>query len=1337
MKKIKFIRLIIGLAVFSLVLLLPTICKAMPPGTLLYRTSNNGKMYGYSSDPLIYAEKGILKDVNSGHAGIYIGQENGEDYIVEAMSNGVVKTPAKYFVNTANGEVFLGAKIPSAANALQTAKVVALAKSLVGKKLAYDLDFKHQKGPESGEWTCVGLTEKLYESANISNPNNLAALEYDPNYYAVDITPDGFDNYSLVNSNGDCFSSDREFSKIARRPNLLLPAPELIGYDLGLEYNGERYIFLPYTQFLQKTLKSVEADIPISSFFEDKDARSSLNTKALVLRWSLINNPLSTIKNLAQRTKTVITETALKTQELAKKIATKIFGENTLAEITLDNSAITKKTVPISGKTSKTVATAGNSTAPAYPAVKVNKASGNSNSNSSSNSGSNKTVTSKIASGSSSKNSSNDKKVSVAEKPGTIKTKTEINKSSSTVVSKNNLTASSSSPINNYYAPSVSSSPVSSGGGGGGGSSQSAIKTEDWPKLAKINKVYATGDNDFIELINTTDHDFDLAAASYRLEKAKTTEGAGIMMRFGNPADGAYPGGTIIKAHDKYLIVRDDASSYFKNQADAIATRDEFNWPGSGWTFYLGVGAISSSQDKDIVDALGFGSDATYFQGTGPALEIEDNYVLERIASQGNNFTDFDLILTDDPDVLEILAAQAAELASSTDDIATSTETVATSTDDVATSTDEIATSTDGIATSSDEIATSTDEIASSTETAATSTGGVATSMDDTTTSNEGISTSSPVIETPLALINKIYSTGDNNWVELFNPNDFDFDLAVAAYRLEKTKTALTPSLMMRIGDPLDGFYPGGTIIKAHDNYLIVRDDANVYFKDTADAIAIRDEFTWSNSDYTFYLGDGPISSNTDLNIKDMVGFGLNSVYWQGSGPAPSILDNYFLNRLTDYKDNATDFNLIMSDDPFIIPEINSDPNLDLFVPPAPLISPGLTNVWHFDECFGTGHWAVGKWDCAQELSYNYDNFYAPLDPPVNLNSFSASFYYKKSSQFPRLDLQLTNPDVPTDHLLLIVEPGMITVEGLPNSLWRYFSPEIIFDESWHQATLVVNQAGDYWSVYIDGQEIIRENFFANLPIFTQLEMFDTNGPAIFDELSIWNRPLEPVEILDNYLSDAPYSPIAIRDPQLAAELIHSWKFEENAGLTALDSLSPTVLNVDLNSWTGRLHNNYSLGLSNGNNYSLNFNDPLISQDLSLTFWWRNRSYPDGGRTNIFLEGGSNNTNILALLADDYRLGFWFNGQYGILAEGLNTAIPYDDAWHHLALVYDSYRYKLNFYVDGINKASSSLIRLADGEAITGLKITDDNFNTEIDDLNIYAGALSQAQVNRLYLDTK
>jgi hypothetical protein len=1271
----KTIKLLTKISVFVLLLLAPIFCRAMPPGTLLYRTSGNGKMYGYSGDPLMHSEKGIIKNVYSGHVAIYIGKENGEDYIVEAMPDGIVKTPAKYFVNRAENETFLGARLPDNVTDLQRAKIVAIAKSLVGKKLDYDFDFKKQKGPDSGEWTCVGLTEKLYESANISNPNNLSALEYDPKYYAVNITPDGFDNYSLTNKEGDCFSREREFSFIARRTKLLIPAPELVGFDLGLEYEGGRYIFLPYTQFLQSSLKAVAADVTIASSFSSNEVRAPLNTTALVLRWSLINNPISSLKKVASEVKNLAVKATGGVKKLAKNLNQKLFGSKKDTEIVLDNSSL-KKTASKAATSKSTAAKTSATKKTTAPKITVNKAAalltgGNSKSSTSKTSAEGSAATtSKIAAV---------KKAAVSAVVSKAKTVAK-----SAILESVLPSSVAEALLSQQTTPSVSVSTGSSGVSG----SWSGTTADNFPKLAIINQIYSTGNNDWVRLYNPTNHDFDLAEVGYRLERAKTAQDPSLVMRIGSAEDGSYPGGTTIKAHGSYLIVRDDANDFYRAQADAIAIRDDFNWSGSGYTLYLGTDAINSFEDEDIIDAVGFGPDATYFQGNAPALEITDNYILNRLNNTGNNNTDFNLLFSDDPSI--ILSAEII---------------------------DETATTTDD--TISNDTATSTED----------------NIIDNATSTDETVISEDPINTPKLALINKIYSTGDNDWVELFNPADYDFDLAGAGYRLEKTKTAEDPSLIMRIGDTEDGSYPGGTIIKAHSSYLIARDDANDYHKNQADAIAIRDDFSWTGSGYTLYLGTDAISSSTDEDIVNAVGFGPDATYFQGSAPALEITDNYILNRIANNENNNTDFNLLLSADPNIV-SINSEIGQpDLFISPTPIQSESLTNLWHFDECHGEGEWDIGKWDCARRVGFYSDKISVAVEPAADINTFSVSFYYHKAADYSRLNLYLFNTD--NEGIRLILEPNMATIEGLPNSQWRYY-PNIPFDDLWHQATLVVNQAEDYWALYIDGQEVTKESFFARLPIMTDMEISGNSGPALIDELAIWKRALTPEEILTNYSNAAPFAPWPGREPQKAAKALHLWKFEEDTGVLAADSIGNSTINVLSESWAGRSHNNYALTTSYGQDLTADFSEPLTSKDLSLTLWWRNSSYPNPGRANIYLLGGqSGETNLFSLLTDYYRVGFWYNGAYGTMIEGINKAIPYDDAWHQLALVYDSYRYKLNFFVDGEFKANQPVIWIEDGEEITHLKITSDSYSSEIDDLEVWEGALSASQIKAIYANTK
>lgn len=623
---------------------------AMPIGTLLYRSSGDNKAYGYNANDLIVGEKGMLSHIYSGHVAIYVGKENGVDYIVEMQPKGAIKVPAKYFINEALGEKLIGAKIPKEATPNQIIKAVSIAKNLAAKNLAYDFDFKSQKGPLNGEWTCVGLTEKIYESANISNPNNLGSLVYDDGNYAVDITPDGYDNVSVYNAKGDCFSDQVEFSKIKKKSDLLIPAPEIIGFNVGKEVAGDRYIFLPYTQFLQSSLKDVPVDIELSSSFVQSDLRGDAPVLGLILKWSLINNPISSIKIAAN-----------KISEVASSLKDKIFPNDGVVLAENNDNYNLEVDASISSKTAALVATSTKNSSSRLAGINTETKNDSllkvevlkSTSSVSGGVSSDKTVSVKV--GTESKNlkaelntsktstltlsaKNNEKKDDLVQEkveptlapkitisPRTIPRPT-ISSGANTI-----LSTSTSTTTNNSNNSTNNPEPEEDEEQDEEQEGELEPEPEEEP-VALIAKIYSNGNDDWLEIVNVTAYDFDLAEAGYRLEKVKTGTDPTLIMRFGNEADGVYPGGTVIKAYSHYLVVRSTASDFVKNQADAIATKDTFSWTEDTYTLYLGRGSISSDTDTDIVDKVGYG-EAKYFEGSAPASSLKPGYALERKVS--------------------------------------------------------------------------------------------------------------------------------------------------------------------------------------------------------------------------------------------------------------------------------------------------------------------------------------------------------------------------------------------------------------------------------------------------------------------------------------------------------------------------------------------------------------------------------------------------------------------------------------------------------------------------------------------------------------------------------
>lgn len=1063
--------------------------QAMPIGTLLYRASNSGLMYGYNSPELIVSEKGIIKHIYSGHVAIYVGQENGVPYVVEALGDGVVKTPAQYFVNESAGEKFLGAKFPKAASAAQAQQAAVIAKKIAVDNLGYDLDFRKQKGPGDGDWTCVGLTEKVYESANISNPDNLGALEYSQPYYAIDITPDGFDNTSLYNSQGDCFSKKREFSKISRQDDILVPLPELVGFMAGLEYKDERYIFLPYTQFLQDSLEDVEVDIKISSSFPDEEIRGAVSVWPVVIKWSLINNPISSLKKIVRSIFPKSDD--LDDLALDKAVPTLLNPLSTLSDSDqeTESEGLVEKVVPedlleiippvVKEKVNKVASSA-------VAAVKASS----SKSKLTTKTGSSSQVTSspvakaKLATSSSSSSPSVKTKITVSNQatpaPPKVKAAVETKIIAATSTSVSSSSSTYVRPVNTYVATSTVSVASSSSS-----SSTSTVSNLDpasilSPGYVVISRVGEAGEDDWIELFNPFPVEFDLAASDYRLERSKTAIDPSIMLRFGNPEDGVFKT-TVIAPYGRYLITRAEASQELRNQAQAISLRDEFSWPVGGYTLYLAKDAVSSNTDPDIIDYLGFG-EAMYYEGSGPAPALTTNYYLSR----------------------KVLASS-----------------------------------------------------------------------------------------TPITMI----EGGEHHLLNLVydsNNNSFDWVLLPISGNLETATSS--------------------------DNY------------------------------------DG---------------------------------DDYGLD------------------------------------------SPGIVYLNHFDECYQPGKkFVVGLFACARVFDFKEAVEVADFSPALANGNFSVSFFYKPQGEFPRFFFSLSNGNS-NESVVISIESGMSEIAGLPGIAWRNYDHNFWPDENWHLFTLVANSAESYWAIYQDGEEVYRRDILGFLPNFNHLEFGGTNGFLALDEFSVWDRSLTKAEINFIHQAKLPFYPSLPLAPVVPAVLTNFYSFDENLGDTAHDAVGTNHLSLDYNFW-------YSNGRIGGyifqDQRQMLITTPLAEiagSDLSLTFWWRNRSHPNEGRVRLTLN--HDNKAMFGLVAGYYRPAYLFNGEYGVISEGADKTIPYDDAWHHLALSYSARDYVLNFYVDGELKFSRPYIWIAPGEEINKLEIVLENYEIDLDELGIWRGTLSAREVQNIF----
>lgn len=1409
----------------SLILLsLPLNGNALEPGTLLYRTSSEGKIYGKNADYLMESSYGVANKVNSGHVGIYVGKIDGLDYVVEALGDGIVKTPAAFFVNLEEGEEFLGAKIPYLASPWQRAKAVSIAKSLAERDLAYDINFREQKGPLSGQWTCVGLAEKIYESANALYPERLSALEYDQEKYAVDITKDAFDNFSVYNSQGDVFSTIFEFSKINRQKNTILPAPELIGYNAGKEVAGERYIFLPYTQFLQNSLKEQKLDIELSSYFKASDIRGKSSNFKTAVAWSLINNPVSSLKiiinNISSLFKGKTTEEKvaeidkrdLERQEIVLEqyeenldeeeaeikeleneaelveelslLISKISAEglddyleiynygskdinlgqenirlhkayqsanfpiilrfNNEADYHLKTDLIIKAqssflivrdkaspklkekadlialrsafswtgngyslylaSGPVSNDSDEDIIDqVGFGTAKYYqqkPALEILD---------------NHILVRKTMEGRSKDNFDDFKLLrikeeEIIEEELIIK---EEEKEEKLIENKIQEVLRVDKEINTVHLLPESKEEEEE-------EDVEEIISESEKELSLlIEEISAQDLDDYLILYNYGDLDIDLVEEKIRLHKAYQSANFPIIIRFDNQSDVLFQTDTSIKAKSSYLIARQKASPEIKDRADAIALRSSFNWTKSGYSLYLASGPVSSDSDEDIIDQVGFGT-AKYYQEK-PALEILDNHILVRKSSLGrsfNNFTDFKLLRVREEEIIEDDEDEEEEEEIIEDEDEEEEEEI--------------------IEEEEEEIVEEDEE--------------------------------EELVDLTL-LISRVSAEGKNDFVEIFNYGDKDIDLEEQAIRLHKVYQSENYPILIRFDKNEDALYPSGRLIKAQSPYLIVRNMADDKWLSQADAIALRSEFTWSGSGYTLYLASNTVSSDEDEDIIDKIGFGEAQYYYNQA--APEILEGQALRRkalattslediiaggqheklltIYDSKNNFFDFllwpltNVLPVNYQSVLVPDYSPPGFAPYSAAESLEIADIAHLWHFDDCHGNlaidelsrftpnplyitsnGPWLSNFWGCSRHLDGDLEAFSFELPEIIDGNQFALSFMYKAKDDYSRITTRFFGNEEERELNVRFFSHQTEFNSGFPGVTGRIRHDPYLVNENWQRMLISFNKLAEdshAWYLEVNGNQVFSHIFNGLLPSYSNFQLLADSGRVDFDEVALWHRGLTSEE--RGALAEfKPLSPATYFEAQNQPALKYAWLFDQAQGTTSSASVGNLDLEIDFNALVVDGKRENALRSSQFYSHVIEDLNPTIKGgEMSLSFWWKNSSYPDNSFTYLILS--EDEADHFGLRIEGSSVAYIFQQKEGALC-----SYDFADTWHHLALSYDKYLHTLSFYINGEPCFSQQFIPyLAPEPELNKLKIFSSIGQSDFDELKIWEGSLQADQV--------
>jgi hypothetical protein len=422
-------------------------------------------------------------------------------------------------------------------------------------------------------------------------------------------------------------------------------------------------------------------------------------------------------------------------------------------------------------------------------------------------------------------------------------------------------------------------------------------------------------------------------------------------------------------------------------------------------------------------------------------------------------------------------------------------------------------------------------------------------------------------------------------------------------------------------------------------------------------------------------------------------------------------------------------------------------------------LTTNLEHLWHFDDCegatvvdmqggdtlaMGGSYWTVGKFGCGLRhnipVSGNYST--ATFASSINSSSYTLSYYWRSTDCWNDHTRSgcYSMTGIYYDHTFLKDASNNIMVgtqysskgtatfycNGLTTT-----STDVPADANWHLVTLSCSPTA--MNYYYDGvlKKQVLGNYSPAQPI-TKIEIAneDWNDEEI-DEMGIWTRALGASEISDYYVSNTYLLPFTARLAQTPATKVHFWNFNEGAGIVATDNIGGDNLDIAGSSLWVPGH----LGVDSGMEYSgplttnKTFAIPINSKDLSLGFWMRYNAgewYSTSG-IKVTLKNASN-VDILSINGSYYMDSTCFLPDIIYKSTATNKLGP---AWHYYTLVYDSYAYKIYYYVDGVQTRNISMPwfrGVAVSMVIQGLAA-----NYDLDDISVWQGALTPAEVLTAY----
>jgi len=317
--------------------------------------------------------------------------------------------------------------------------------------------------------------------------------------------------------------------------------------------------------------------------------------------------------------------------------------------------------------------------------------------------------------------------------------------------------------------------------------------------------------------------------------------------------------------------------------------------------------------------------------------------------------------------------------------------------------------------------------------------------------------------------------------------------------------------------------------------------------------------------------------------------------------------------------------------------------------------------------------------------------------------------------------------------------------KGLPNVPRRLDDLKWPTDNNWHQFALVVDKSSDYWALYNDGVEVLRREIGPNfITEVDSLSLIATGNETVFDEISIFKKPLKQLEIFNFYQKNLAFNSLdcqkrRFKNPQ---QVVY-FNFDDNYfqelenGKINIYDFNESNLNAELEISKDSLlnnENNFYLNIDSGAEIGINSSVLKIKEkpDLSLSFWLK-RELTEDSLSSFDIKIFSDNKNIFGLNLEN-NFFYYFNDLTCQIDEDISSLYLDDNRWHQIVLVYDYYRFELSLYIDGFLKKTMNKNWL-DYNVIDKIIFSSEEGSSYLDEISLSLGLIDAFDVSSFYLN--